>query len=357
MTDLHLDEFIELGSDEGRGNVLGVQPYMLTQDYATRDSFYAKLEGYLQAANARGWITPHTVAVFPEYIGTWLATTGEKAGIYRMKSLSLAMRALALAHPLALARSLLASTEPDKIAAALFRMQAGQMARVYRSVFSDLARRYRMTLVAGSIVLPEPSVQKGRIAPGSGALYNVSAVFRPDGASHSALVRKLYPISDEQPFVTPGRIADLPAFETPAGRMGVLICANSWYPAAYARLNASEVDFVAVPSFYTGRSSWQQPWRGYDGGPLPADVDPGDIGRLTEAQAWREHALAGRIEESGARSGLNVFLQGQLWDMDAGGRSLMVRDGQVMEAESERGALLNLWLPQRNVPKMVGGEK
>ncbi len=57
MTDLHLDEFIELGSDEGRGNVLGVQPYMLMQDYATRDSFYAKLEGYLQAANARGWIT------------------------------------------------------------------------------------------------------------------------------------------------------------------------------------------------------------------------------------------------------------------------------------------------------------
>ncbi len=344
MTDLKLDEYLELGCKRGQGNLLGVQPCMFPQDYATQERFFAKLEGYLQAAQVRGWINPRTIAVFPEYTGVWLAVTGARPGVYNAPSLSAAMRGLALAYPFGLARSLLASREKDRLAAALFRMQARRMAQLYTHVFSALAQRYQITIVGGSIILPEPSVQRSRILPGRGPLYNTTAVFRPDGTPEPALVRKLYPISDEQPFLEAAKVNDLPAFDTLAGRLGVLICADSWYPGPYARLRSHEVDFVAVPSFFIGRDNWRQTWRGYDGAPMPTDVDPAGQGSLTEAEAWRAHALSGRIASSGALCGINVFLHGRLWDMDGAGQSLMVREGETVEAQTEQGALLNLWL-------------
>ncbi len=344
MTDLKLAEYLELGVDQGRGNLLGVQPYLVPPDYAAEGRFFAKLEGYLQIAQARGWINPRTVAVYPEYTGTWLATTGQRPRVSAAPTLAAAMRALALAHPLALARNLLASREPGRLAAALFRMQAAQMARLYTHTFSELARRYQITIVGGSIVLPAPVVQHNHVVPGRGPLYNITAVFRPDGSPAPELVRKLYPISDEQPFLTAGQAGGLPAFDTPAGRLGVLICADSWYPDAYARLRSLGLDFVAVPSYFTGSGNWHDRWRGYDGAPMPPDVDPGDVRRLSEAQAWRAHALAGRLESSGARCGINVFLHGQLWDMDPAGQSLILRHGEVAEAQTAQAALLNLWL-------------
>ncbi len=344
MTDLHLEEYLELGRDQGRGNLLGVQPNLTQWDYATQAGFLAKLAAYLPAAQARGWIRPNTIVAFPEYTGVWLATTREQPGVFRAASLAEAMRALALSHPLGLGRALLSSREPDRTAAALFRMQAGQMAHMYQQIFSSLAQRFQVTVVAGSIILPDPVVRSASLVPGDGPLYNVSAVFRPDGSLHPALVRKIYPISQEQPFLTPGRLEDLPAFDTPAGRLGLLICADSWYPEPYARLQSLGVDFLVVPSYTTGRAGWNQPWRGYDGAPMPAGVDPGDVQRLTEAQAWRAYALSGRVASSGACCGMNVFLHGQLWDMDAAGQSRMVHSSQSMESQSERAALLNLWL-------------
>ena len=65
----------------------------------------------------------------------------------------------------------------------------------------------------------------------------------------------------------------------------------------------------------------------------------------TEGEAWRKYALAGRLAQSGARHGLNVFLRGSLWDMKAdSGTAIAVREGEVREAGRAGGALLNLWL-------------
>jgi predicted amidohydrolase len=158
-------------------------------------------------------------------------------------------------------------------------------------------------------------------------------------------VRKAFPISIELPFTTPAPVAELPAFDTPAGRLGVLICADSWYPAAYERLRAHGVELIAVPSDGVTKEAWEGLWRGYDGAPAPADVDPADVGVLTEAQAWRKYALAGRISQAGARCGINVFLRGELWDLGAhGGCATVVGGAAVIEAKGSGAALLNLWL-------------
>ena len=55
---LYLDDKIESGSDAGRGNLLGIQPYMLAADYASEETFFGKIEGYLEAASQKGWLNP-----------------------------------------------------------------------------------------------------------------------------------------------------------------------------------------------------------------------------------------------------------------------------------------------------------
>ncbi len=335
------DEFVELGTDSGRGNLLGIQPVMSERDYASDEAFYTKLDSYMRAGAARGWLGPRTIVVWPEYLGAWLASTGEKPAA----TLTGTMRNVALAHLPRFVLALLTSREKNRLNAAVFRTQAGAMARRYQAAFSRLAREHAVTVVGGSILLPGASVQAGRVAAGKGPLQNVSAVFRPDGSPYPFLARKSFPTADEHPFVSAAPVADTRVFETPAGRLGVLVCADAWYPEPYAALRAAGAELVAVPSFISEAGQWDSPWGGYSGQAAPADVDLADIGRLTEGEARHKYSLAGRLAESGARRGLSVFLRGKLWDMVAdSGAGEAVRDSEVVSAGRAGGALLNLWL-------------
>lgn len=344
-TEPRIDDSLEIGTQSGRGNLLGVQPCLMTSDYATEAAFFSRLDGYFGAAQRRGWLSDRTIVVLPEYLGTWLAATGEGRSVLEAASLPAAMRALALRHPLRFVKSLRASPERDRLPAALFRMQAGRMAGLYQNMFSRLARQYAVTLVAGSLLLPAPSVGDGVVRAGQGPLQNVSAVFRPDGRAHAVLARKVFPTEAELPFVTGAPLDALSVFDTPAGRLGVLICADSWHPAAYARLKSHSIDFVAVPSAILSGGLWSRRWAGYDGAAPPADFEPSDVGALTEGQAWRKYALAGRIAQAGCGCGVNVFLRGRLWDMETDGHSLALGPGPtVVETPADGAALVNVWL-------------
>jgi predicted amidohydrolase len=333
---LYLDDKIESGSDAGRGNLLGIQPYMLAADYASEETFFGKIEGYLEAASQKGWLNPRTITVLPEYLGTWLVVLGEKPQAYQAKTINQAIRPIVLRNLLPFLRELWSAHEDNKVDASVLRMKAVQMAQAYQTVFSKLAAKYGVTIVGGSILLPSPSIQEGVILPGQGALYNVSAVFKPDGQVHPALSVKSFPIATELPFVASGSTGNLPVFETPAGKLGVLVCADSFYPQAYERMKSLKADLIAVPSFSMGKGLWNQPWTDYSGAEAPADVDPTDAGRLTEGEAWHKYALLGRIASAGVKYGVNVFLHGELWDLD---------NGQAwVESIATRAALLNLWL-------------
>ncbi|MGC9469268.1 MAG: nitrilase-related carbon-nitrogen hydrolase [Anaerolineae bacterium] len=338
-------QMLQAGHDRGRGNLLGVQPWMTSKDYASEEALSAKLSGYLDAAHRRGWLSARTVVVWPEYIGTWLVATGEGRAVWQADTLEGAMRTLVLGQPLRFARTWLSSSEKDRVVASLFRMRGEVIAELYQAVFSHLAHAYGVTVVGGSLVLPDPCVDDGRVIAGKGQLYSVSAVFGPDGKAHPALVRKVYPTAAERPFLASGQLADLPLFDTPAGRLGVLICADAWYPEPYQRLREQGAGLVVVPSYIEKAGAWDAAWRGYDGVSAPDDVDPADVGSLTEAEAWRKYALVGRLTRSGAEAGLNVFLKGRLWDLGAEGRSVMARAGATpVEAEDDGPAVLNLWV-------------
>jgi hypothetical protein len=344
MPTIDLQEMVDHGQDAGCGNLLGIQPFMRGIDYASEATFYARLAGYFQRAAGKGWMNERTVVVLPEYLGSWLVAAGEKPEALSAPAIQSAMTTLVLRHLGPFAAELLRAKEADRVKASLFRIKAGGMARIYQAVFSRLAKEYHVTVAAGSILLPEPRVVEGQIVPGKGRLYNTAFVFRPDGSVEPRFSLKIYPIQDELPFVATAPVESLPVFDTPAGKLGVLVCADSWYPAPYLRLKDQGVEIIAVPSASSPAAVWDQPWGGYSGFSAPADVDTRDYKSMTERQAWGKYALAGRIASAGARAGINLFLYGDLWDLDFGGGRWRLVKGDMNIEGGVGPAIVNLWL-------------
>ncbi|MFZ5616797.1 MAG: carbon-nitrogen hydrolase family protein [Pseudomonadota bacterium] len=328
--------------ERGDSAMILVEPALKARNYRRAEDLRAELARHLDEAKKRGWIDERSIIVFPEHIGTWLVAADAPALAYRSKSLATASLALIADGPLAFMRAWRRSGEDDRAAASFFRARGAAMARNYVEIFGSLARDYGATIVAGSIVLENPVIEGDAVRTQYGALYNVSAVFKPDGSIHPSLVFKRHPIPSETAFARAGARAT-PVFETPGGRLGVLICADSWHPEMYAELSAGDVETVAVPAFLQADDAWGKAWGGYVT-PPPDDVAPSDTGRLTEGEAWRTYAMPARLASSGAVTGGAAFLHGDLWDLGADGRTLAVTHEQTFVGDgAPDGAVTVIW--------------
>jgi predicted amidohydrolase len=327
-----------------KGNIVGIQPYMVPADYRSADALYAKLNRYLSIAKKNGCFTSATVVVFPEYIGTWLVAINEKTSVYTAGRTEDALSTAAYSHPISFLANYFASDAGDRATYALFSSKAVEMAEAYQHVFSRLAAEYQATVVAGSIVLPSPSVDAGVLQVSKGPLLNVSATFDATGKLMSPLTVKNFLTSEEKAFTVAGNSGQLPIVGTPAGNVATLICADSWYRDAYRVIANKEVDFVVVPSFLAGENVWNQPWKGYNGGQPPANASPDDIGTLTEGQAWQKYGMLSRAPEFGIQTGLSIFLRGHLWNLGTNGNPLVLSEGQpeMIEIPADGAAIVNL---------------
>jgi nitrilase len=107
------------------------------------------------------------------------------------------------------------------------------------SAIGGIARESGVTLVMGAI----ERVEHG---PGRGTLYNVLLTYTPDGAlaNHH---RKLMPTFTERMVWGTGDTNGLTAVDTPAGRVGGMICWEHWMPLARQAMHDSGEDVhVAV---------------------------------------------------------------------------------------------------------------
>lgn len=339
-SDLHL-QGVERFTTRGGPYLVGVQPWLEQAHYQSAATLHDRLATYLDEIRAELDETPGSIIVFPEHAGTWLVASGAPGMAFTADTTGAAMGWLVGANPWPFARAWLGSSEDDRMAAAIFRMRADGMARDYQAVFGALAREYGVTIVAGSIVLPEPRVEDGVLIAGDGRLYNTAAVFHPDGSIDPQLVRKSHPIPGETPFTAAWPAERLPVFDTPAGRLAVLICADSWHPDLYERVNALDAAIIAVPAFLQPSNVWNQPWGGYTTG-WPDDADQSDQGRLTEGEAWQSYALAGRLASGGAGFGMTAYLRGTLWDLGSDGANIGVAGSQIYRGDALEGAAVTL---------------
>jgi predicted amidohydrolase len=344
LSDLRIDLAIDQGTPADRGNLLGIQPELFPTDYQSADRLHRKLAAYLQKAQEQGLLNDKTIVVLPEHVGTWLMVSGEKDELYQAPTIKEAMNWLAVSNPVKFVRALISAKGDNRLDDAHLRMKAKGMAKDYQALFGGLAKEFHVTLVAGSIVLPEPSVIDGTLKIGQGALYNSSVVFGRDGVPIGQPQRQMHPIFADRDVIEANGEQAVSVVDTPAGRLGILIGSDSWYPENYRKLDDQGAQLVAVPAFVSGRGTWDKPWRGYKGLSTPKSVSL-KAGELSEGQAWHRLTLTAQPPSSQAVAGMSVFLRGQFWDQGSAGQSFLSSNGQHFAGGDVRGArLLNLWL-------------
>lgn len=339
LSDLRVSLASSQGTPAGRGNLLGIETELYPTDYQDLARLHRKLAAWLEQARAMGLINEKTVVVLPEHIGTWLFAAGEKNQFYQAETVDTAMTWLAWSNPLKFVSALLQARGEQRLGDAHLRMKARSMARDYQQLFGGLAKEFGVTLVAGSIILPEPQLEAGQLTVGTGPLYNISLVFGADGKPLGQPQRQLYPSVHQGGYVQADRKAPLQVVETPAGRLAVLIGSDSWYRDNYARLNANDAELIAVPAFIPGRQRWNAPWPGHapQSLALPASTS-------SEGQAWQHLTLTGHAAQSSARAGISVFMHGQFWDQGASGDSFVHQHAALPGAPAGGTRLINLWL-------------
>jgi predicted amidohydrolase len=342
--DLNIQEIKTIGKNQQKGNVVGIQPFMHPSDYANEASFFAKIDAYLYEAQRNQFLDSNTVVLLPEYLGTWLVAANEKQEVYQETRLENALTWMLLSNLVDFWQVEAPKTVQETSLYSLFRLKAGQMAQIYQTVFSRLAQKYRVSIIAGSILLPEPSLINEQLHVNQGNLYNISLIFKPNGKPYPQIIKKAYPIAKEQSFVSACQPNEIPSFDLPIGKTGVLICADSWFDEAYQTLQNQQVSFVAVPSFVSGNEAWQKAWQGYSGFSSPAEVSA-DIDKITEEQAWLKYAMAGKLAKFNFKNGFNVFLRGDLWGLGSDGYSIIIKDGKLETGAKLNGAsLICFWL-------------
>ena len=115
----------------------------------------------------------------------------------------------------------------------------------YRALFSDLAARHRMTIVAGTHVHRR-----------DGALRNAAHVFLPDGRLETQEKLHLTPTEVAPWGIAPGealRILDLPF-----ARAAVLICYDVEFPELARQARARGADILFVPSCTDDRQGFHR---------------------------------------------------------------------------------------------------
>lgn len=344
---LHIDSSFVVNTDAGKGNVIGINTYMIPNDYSSKEHFFAKLDGYLWECKKQNWLTPKTVVIFPEYIGAWLVVEGEKRSVYSDTTIDKALTTFVTSNFFSYITSWFMSPDSatDKVKHSVFAAKGKKMAKVYTEVFSELSKKYGVTIIAGSTLLQKPTVKKNKIIVKNGSLENITAVFNPDGSLHPTLTRKAFPIDDELPFVIRCNPSDLPVYELPIGKTSVMICADSWYPASYEKVKQDGLTFIAVPSYTKSDHSMNSTWLGYSGFNTPADVNKDDIGKITLQDAWLKYTMPTRIKKINTPFGMTVSLRGKLWDLGADGELMIYNKGQVICPPPMKGAsMVCLWL-------------
>ncbi|WP_442514334.1 nitrilase-related carbon-nitrogen hydrolase [Pseudomonas promysalinigenes] len=340
LSDLRIAVALNHGVPGERGNLLGIEPLLFPSDYQNLQRLHRKLAAYLEQARDQGLVGPRTVVVLPEHIGTWLWARGEKNELYQATRNRDAEQWLELGNPLRYGLAMLAARGDDRRADAHLRMKAQQMASDYQQLFGGLAKEFGVTLVAGSIVLPAPYVEQGVLHIGQGPLFNSSMVFAADGSLMGQPQHQQYPDSETRRYIHSGHPFPLQVLQTPAGRLGVLVGSDSWYPENLRQLQQQQVQLIANPVFLSGKGSWQAPWRGNRHQDAAAAL-AFKRGEVSEQSAWQRLTQVG----GDGVSSMSVFMRGQFWEVGSDGQGFAHQAGELLTGSTSHGArLLNLWL-------------
>jgi hypothetical protein len=196
---------------------------------------------------------------------------------------------------------------------ALLLVKGERVREVYVDTFSKLAKEHHVTLVAGSAPLPGPD----------GAVYNTSLIFAPTGKIIGEQ-RKVNLIALEGPYgldLTPASLDDLHPIDTPAGRLGVAICYDMFFPEIVDKLVSEGSRILVQPTFNP------QPWDAW------------------QEEDWKRGLWTAVGTHPTVVAGVNPMMVGGLFDVGVEGVSSIIggsfdppADGYLAQAATPTGA-------------------
>ncbi len=292
---------------------------MRLSDYRSAEHFKAKVLELTRRA-VEGLDDAPKLVAFPETIGfPLLLTTGDYAAVSEFSRVSEGVRYLLGQHW----RNVLRAAWRWRVfgLGALYLSKALPAYLAYKEAFSEAARAFGATIVAGSHFLPHIEEEASRgVHIADKRVYNVAYSFAPTGhIINRSSKRYLNPGTESRAGLSRSDALPHP-FETPVGRVGVAICLDGFYSSVIEHLDGLGTQIVVQPS--ANHAPWDRPW--------PAD------NRLSEGEAWLEKGL--RAQLGGRlylRYGVNPMMVGEVWDLRPRGRSSLLTNTRFMKAETE----------------------
>jgi predicted amidohydrolase len=174
----------------------------------------------------------------------------------------------------------------------LFLEQSAAVQRILVGVFSPLARRHRLAIVAGSAFVAARSAERGE------ELRNRAFVFDRDGGLlHTQDKVSLTDFERDAVGLAAGRLEDASPFAVAGARVGLTLCRDAFFP------------------------EWEEVFRGVD---LWIDIKANGVPFTEEERASFARALPARLPRAGVRHGITACLVGSFLDLAWEGESSVV---------------------------------
>ncbi len=290
--------------ETGEVQLVTVQMTLRLDDYWTREAFARRIQGLMDQVAARIDRRLPTVVAFPEDVGLMLAVQGLQKDLAGVTRIAQAIETATKRFFLPVAWTRLVSGLSWVPALYLYRHAI--IAQTYFEVFSEMADRYDVYLVAGSVVLPPYAIRDGRADWRQGPLekrvYNTAYLFGPDGKIIGKQT-KVHLIDLEQQAaldLAHGWLDDLQVYDTPAGRIGIAICLDAFQDDVVSALAQQGAQILVQPSANPG------PW---------SPVQQAD---------WLNSSYRRTYQQGLFAYALNPMLNGPLWDIAFFGQSSIV---------------------------------
>lgn len=210
------------------------------------------------------------LAVWPEYVATFLVLAGRAAEVEGCTTVDGALRRVVARHPARLV-SVMARQRTLRLTPAVLTMFAPVAWAHYRETFAGIARDFDLWVVAGSGLFPRNRLGDAaeRLEPAGAAVFNTSVTFDPSGRV-AGVTRKMnvVPTQEDVLGLSAAPASELGVLDTPVGRLGTLVCYDGFrephtgHEPGFVRgaplLDALGAEIVAQPS--ANAWSWDGPW-------------------------------------------------------------------------------------------------
>ncbi|MFA7574650.1 MAG: nitrilase-related carbon-nitrogen hydrolase [Arcobacteraceae bacterium] len=252
MTILILSTSISDGTAESKGQLVAVQMKLNIEDFYSQQDFTKKIENLMEEVATKTNSDLPALVVFPEDIGLMLIAQKNKETLSTVHTIEEAIKKMTMKHLLPLAWYRIRynlSWVP-----ALYYYYNKEIARTYFDTFSNLAKKYRMYIVAGSVPLPHYEISQGEVfyqeGPLSPEIYNTSYLFDPAGrvVGYQDKVHLLELEQEGGLHLTAGNIEDIKVFDTTLGKTGIAVCLDSFKEDVINRLREQDAEILIQPS-------------------------------------------------------------------------------------------------------------